>query len=95
VPEEARGDIGYIFSRAQWLRREGKATEAAELLLSVANDPTQALVDRAAICLPNAARPWRCQDRVSRREWRPRAEPGELSSSAAVHFRLDCAAIPR
>jgi soluble lytic murein transglycosylase len=42
VPEEARGDMGYIFSRAQWLRRENKATEAAELMLSVPNDPTQA-----------------------------------------------------
>ena len=30
VPAEARGDIGYIFSRVQWLRREEKATEAAE-----------------------------------------------------------------
>src|SRR5262249_54909042 len=27
----------------QWLRREGKATEAAELILSVPDDPTQAL----------------------------------------------------
>src|SRR5262249_55256299 len=35
--------LGYIFSRAQWLRREGKATEAAELILSVPDDPTQAL----------------------------------------------------
>ena len=43
VPAEARGDIGYIFNRAQWLRREEKATEAAELMLSVPNDPTQAL----------------------------------------------------
>ena len=43
VPAEARSDIGYIFSRAQWLRREEKATEAAELMLSVPNDPTQAL----------------------------------------------------
>ena len=43
VPAEARGDIGYIFSRVQWLRREEKATEAAELMLSVLNDPTQAL----------------------------------------------------
>src|SRR6516165_7739686 len=43
VPAEARGDIGYIFSRAQWLRREGKATKAAELILSVPDDPTQAL----------------------------------------------------
>jgi hypothetical protein len=43
VPAEARHDIGYIFSRAQWLRREDKATEAAELMLSVPNDPTQAV----------------------------------------------------
>ena len=43
VPAEARRDIGYIFSRAQWLRRDQKATEAAELMLSVPNDPTQAL----------------------------------------------------
>src|SRR5262249_7421821 len=43
VPAEARGDIGYIFSRVQWLRREGKATEAAELILSIPDDPTQAL----------------------------------------------------
>jgi soluble lytic murein transglycosylase len=43
VPAEARGDIGYIFSRVQWLRRGGKATEAAELILSVPNDPMPAL----------------------------------------------------
>src|SRR5262245_28046070 len=43
VSAEARGDIGYIFSRVQWLRREEKATEAAELMLSVPNDPTQAV----------------------------------------------------
>jgi soluble lytic murein transglycosylase len=43
VPAEARGNIGYIFSRAQWLRREEKATEAAELMLSIPNYPTQAL----------------------------------------------------
>jgi soluble lytic murein transglycosylase len=43
VPAEARGDIGYIFSRIRWLRREEQATEAAELMLSVPNDPTQAV----------------------------------------------------
>ena len=41
VPDRSPG--GYIFSRAQWLRREDKATEAAELMLSAPNDPTQAL----------------------------------------------------
>jgi soluble lytic murein transglycosylase len=43
VPAEARRDIGYIFSRAQSLRREDKAAEAAELMLSVPNDPAQAI----------------------------------------------------
>jgi soluble lytic murein transglycosylase len=43
VPAEARDDIGYIFSRIQWLRREERATEAAELMLSIPSDPTQAL----------------------------------------------------
>jgi soluble lytic murein transglycosylase len=43
VPAEARGDIGYIFSRIQWLRREERATEAAELMLAIPSDPTQAL----------------------------------------------------
>jgi soluble lytic murein transglycosylase len=43
VPAEAHGDIGYIFSRVQWLRREEKAAEAAELTLSVPNDSTQAV----------------------------------------------------
>src|SRR5262249_58572029 len=43
VPAEARSDIGFIFSRVQWLRREEMATEAAELILSVPDDPTQAI----------------------------------------------------
>ena len=43
MPAEARSDIGYIFSRAQWLRRQEKTTEAAELMLAVPDNPTQAL----------------------------------------------------
>jgi soluble lytic murein transglycosylase len=43
VPAGARRDIGYIFSRSQWLRRDEKTAEAAELILSVPTDPTQAL----------------------------------------------------
>jgi soluble lytic murein transglycosylase len=34
VPGEARQDLGYIFSRAQWLRRNDKNAEAAKLMLS-------------------------------------------------------------
>jgi soluble lytic murein transglycosylase len=43
VPAEARRDIGYIFSRAQWLRRADKAAEAGELILSLPRDPTASL----------------------------------------------------
>jgi peptidoglycan lytic transglycosylase len=43
VPAEARRDIGYMFSRAQWLRRADKVAEAAELILSVPHDPRQAI----------------------------------------------------
>ena len=43
MPAEARSDIGDIFSRIQWLRREERATEAAELMLAIPSDPTQAL----------------------------------------------------
>src|SRR5262249_11867859 len=38
VPAEARNDVGYIFSSAQWLRRADKAGEAAALVLSIPRD---------------------------------------------------------
>jgi len=34
VPAEARHDLGYIFSRAQWLRRNDKHIEAGKLMVS-------------------------------------------------------------
>ena len=43
VPAEGRSDAGYIFSRAQFLRRAEKATEAAQLILSLPKDHGQAL----------------------------------------------------
>jgi soluble lytic murein transglycosylase len=43
VPAEARRDIGYIFSRAQWLRRADKGAEAGELILSLPRDPAASL----------------------------------------------------
>jgi soluble lytic murein transglycosylase len=43
VPAAARNDLGYVFSRAQWLRRQDKATEAAALLLATRQDPSQAV----------------------------------------------------
>ena len=39
VPEEGRGDPGYIFSRIQWLRRNERIPEAAGLLLAAPRDP--------------------------------------------------------
>jgi soluble lytic murein transglycosylase len=44
VPEAARHDPGYMFSRIQWLRRNDKIPEAAQLMLTVPHDPAQ-LVD--------------------------------------------------
>jgi soluble lytic murein transglycosylase len=38
VPAEARRDVGYIFSRAQLLRRSERADEAAQLMMSVPTD---------------------------------------------------------
>jgi soluble lytic murein transglycosylase len=39
VPESARRDPGYIFSRVQWLRRSDKIPEAAQLLITAPRDP--------------------------------------------------------
>ncbi len=44
VPGDARHDIGFIFSYAQWLRRADRAAEAAKLVLSVPPD-TRAILD--------------------------------------------------
>jgi soluble lytic murein transglycosylase len=38
VPEDARRDAGYMFSRIQWLRRNEKFTEAAQLMLAAPVD---------------------------------------------------------
>ena len=39
VPHELRGDVGYLFSRIQLLRRDEKFAEAAQLMLSAPRDP--------------------------------------------------------
>jgi soluble lytic murein transglycosylase len=41
VPAEASRDLGFTFARAQWLRHEDKAAEAAQLILSVPHDAAQ------------------------------------------------------
>ena len=44
VPESARREPGYIFSRTQWLRRADKVVEAAQLLIAARHDAAK-LVD--------------------------------------------------
>jgi soluble lytic murein transglycosylase len=41
VPENARHEPGYMFSRIQWLRRSDKTVEAAQLLLAATQDPAR------------------------------------------------------
>jgi soluble lytic murein transglycosylase len=43
APAEARRDIGYVFSLAQWLRRNDRTPEAAALILALPHDPSQAI----------------------------------------------------
>jgi soluble lytic murein transglycosylase len=44
VPEAARHDPGYMFSRIQWLRREDNIPEAAQWMIAAPHDPAK-LVD--------------------------------------------------
>ena len=41
VPHELHSDPGYMFARIQWLRREEKFHEAAQLMLAVPKDPNR------------------------------------------------------
>jgi len=41
VPHELHSDPGYMFARIQWLRREEKFHEAAQLMLAVPKDPSR------------------------------------------------------
>jgi soluble lytic murein transglycosylase len=43
VPSSARRDLGYIFSLAQWLRRNDHEAEAGDLILSAPRDPAQTI----------------------------------------------------
>lgn len=43
VPSSARRDLGYIFSLAQWLRRNDREAEAGDLILSAPRDPSQTI----------------------------------------------------
>lgn len=43
VPADAHRDVGYIFSRVQWLRRADKVEEAADLILSIPSNHGQTI----------------------------------------------------
>jgi soluble lytic murein transglycosylase len=43
VPSAARRDLGYIFSLAQWLRRNDREAEAGDLILSAPRDASQTI----------------------------------------------------
>ena len=99
VPASARHDPGYIFSKAQWLRREDKTNEAGQLLLSVPRNAAAArprrVVGRAQARRPQAARRGRLPHRLPDHARRGLAAEGALSRRARVHRRLDRAALPQ
>ncbi|TAK49276.1 MAG: lytic transglycosylase domain-containing protein [Xanthobacteraceae bacterium] len=41
VPAEARGEPGYVFARAQWLRRNDKIAEAAQVMAHAPREPAR------------------------------------------------------
>ena len=96
----ARNDAGYIFHKAQWLRREDKAIEAARLLQSAPRSASQQhnldewwverrLVARKLLDLRRAPGGLSCGAR------RAAAAKGEPARRARIHRRLDRAALHR
>jgi hypothetical protein len=94
-------DIGYIFSRVQWLRREEKAAEAAELILSAPNDLTQAVdgdkwwierrfISRTLLDLGDAKTAYRVASAAPVPSWENyRAEQQFMSGWIALRFLDD------
>ena len=98
LPAEAQRDIGCIFSRVQLLRRAEKATEAADVILSVPQDHGQgfnAAIDADQWWMERRAIARKLLDLGDAKELpcgaRGRAAgQGEFSRRAAVYRRLDC-----
>ena len=78
VPEAARHDPGYMFSRIQWLRREDKIPEAAQWMITAPHDPAKfvdvdqwwverRLIARKLLDLGDAKRPMRSPTALPRR----------------------------
>jgi soluble lytic murein transglycosylase len=80
VPEEARDDVGYRFSRIQWLRRNDRVPEAVRLMLAAPRDP-QVLGDLDE---------WWVERRLLAREMLDAGDP-----QTAYRIARDAAAPPR
>ena len=73
VPEAARRDPGYMFSRIQWLRQTDKIAEAAQWLNAAPRDPAKldrrrSVVGGTAAGCAKTARSRRCQDGLRGRQ---------------------------
>ena len=93
VPAEVRNDTAYLFTRAQWLRRNDKIDDAAKAMLAAQITPA-AVQDPdewwygAAAARPQAARSWRSRrppsgSPATRRRRRRRAVASSSSSPQA------------
>jgi soluble lytic murein transglycosylase len=89
VPAEGRRDAGYVFSRIQWLRRNEKIADAAQLMLAAPREPAaltdpdewwteRKLVARKLLDLGDA--------RTAYLVVRDGAEPGKGESRVDRHF---------
>lgn len=75
VPAEFHRDPGYLFARAQWLRRQDKPREAAQFLHTAPRDP-RLLID---------AEEWWIERRIIARKLLDEGEPREAYRVAAGH----------
>jgi soluble lytic murein transglycosylase len=101
VPASARRDPGYIFSLAQWLRRNDHRREAGDLILSVQRDPSHVidtdqwwierrLTARHLLDLGDAAKAYRvARDAVTPKRANYRAEHEFTAGWIALRFLKD------
>ena len=99
VPAAARNDAGYIFARAQWLRKHDKLEEAAHLHPDRAERRRrprrrQSMVAGAPHPDPRSARQERRPDRLPAGARCRHADARQLPRRQAFHRRLDRAALP-
>ncbi|MGH6771365.1 MAG: lytic transglycosylase domain-containing protein, partial [Xanthobacteraceae bacterium] len=101
VPSSARRDLGYIFSLAQWLRRNDRRQEAGDLILSIQRDASHVLdtdqwwierrlTARHLLDLGDAAKAYRvARDAVTPKRGNYRAEHQFTAGWIALRFLND------